>query len=96
VLLWWSGGKIAEENLQQHKKGFNSLVILGAWIFWKQRNACVFDEVAPNVQRVLFQDDLELSRSAHAKVGSCKGLLVLTLLFMLYFFGGQVLYALVV
>jgi len=35
---------------KQHKKGFNSLVILGAWILWKHRNAGVFDESAPNIQ----------------------------------------------
>ena len=38
---WW---KKAEKKLQKHlRKGFNSFCILGAWIIWKHRNACVFD-----------------------------------------------------
>ena len=42
---WW---KKAERRIQkQHRKGFNSLCILGAWILWKHRNSCVFDGAAP-------------------------------------------------
>jgi hypothetical protein len=26
----------------------NSLIILGAWIIWKHRNACVFEGVSPS------------------------------------------------
>ena len=38
---WW---KHAERRLpKQHRKGFNSLCILGAWILWKHRNTCVFE-----------------------------------------------------
>ncbi|XP_039853738.1 uncharacterized protein LOC120712091 isoform X2 [Panicum virgatum] len=43
--------KKAERKLRkQHRKGFNSLCILGAWILWKHRNACVFEGVSPNLQ----------------------------------------------
>jgi hypothetical protein len=35
------------------RKGFNSLVILGAWSVWKHRNACVFQRVSPDVGVVL-------------------------------------------
>jgi hypothetical protein len=35
--------------------GFNSLVILGAWILWKHRNRCVFDGIAPSLAAVLAQ-----------------------------------------
>jgi hypothetical protein len=31
------------------KKGFNYLVILGAWFIWKHRNRCVFDGMHPSV-----------------------------------------------
>ena len=45
---WW---KNAERRLpKQHRKGFNSLCILGAWILWKHRNACVFEGASPNLQ----------------------------------------------
>ncbi|WVZ64659.1 hypothetical protein U9M48_014153 [Paspalum notatum var. saurae] len=37
------------------RKGFNSLVILVAWLLWKHRNACVFDGTPPQVQTVLSQ-----------------------------------------
>jgi hypothetical protein len=36
-----------------HRKGFNSLVILGAWAIWRHRNDCVFKRVAPNLSSVL-------------------------------------------
>ena len=48
---WW---KKAERKIQkQHRKGFNSLCILGAWILWKHRNSCAFDGAAPNMQVAL-------------------------------------------
>jgi len=55
---WWK--KSWRKIPKQHRKGFNSLVILGAWTLWKQRNACVFDGATPNIQRALqaFQDDV--------------------------------------
>ena len=54
---------------KQHKKEFNSLIILGAWILWKHRNACVFDRSAPNLQRALqeFKDEWQLWLAAGAK-----------------------------
>jgi hypothetical protein len=38
---WWK--RSWRRIPKQHKKGFNPLVILGAWILWKHQNACVFD-----------------------------------------------------
>ena len=38
---WWR--KITKRVGKQHRKGVNSLTILGAWTMWKHRNACVFD-----------------------------------------------------
>jgi hypothetical protein len=37
----------------QLKKGFNSLMVLGAWIIWKHRNRCLFDGLAPSVPTAL-------------------------------------------
>jgi len=56
--------------VQKHsKKGFNSLVILGAWILWKHRNSCVFDGSAPNIQIAIqaFKDEANLWIAAGAK-----------------------------
>jgi hypothetical protein len=48
---WW---RIASMRvLGQLKKGFNSLVVLGAWVIWKNRNSCVFNDVSPSVPAVL-------------------------------------------
>jgi hypothetical protein len=48
---WW---RIASMRvLGQLKKGFNSLVVLGAWVIWKNRNSCMFNDVSPSVPAVL-------------------------------------------
>ena len=44
-----NGGIIPEHQ----KKGFNSLVALGAWIIWTHRNACVFEGATPSMSRAL-------------------------------------------
>ena len=31
----------------------NALIILGAWIIWKHRNACVFEGASPSVNMIL-------------------------------------------
>jgi hypothetical protein len=38
---WWRTR--SSQLVGLHQKGFNSLVILGAWVIWKHRNRCVFD-----------------------------------------------------
>jgi len=60
-----------EESLEkkipkQLNEGFNSLVMLGAWILWKHRNACVFDGLAPCLQVALqaYKDGLHLWQAA--------------------------------
>jgi hypothetical protein len=37
----------------QLRKGFNSLMVLGAWVIWKHRNSCVLNGVSPSVPAVL-------------------------------------------
>jgi hypothetical protein len=41
------------------RKGLNSLIILGAWILWKHRNACVFEGARPSIQHILQNFSLE-------------------------------------
>jgi len=64
---WWL--KAWRKVPKQHKKGFNSLVMLGAWIIWKHRNACVFDGSAPCLQVALwaYKEELQLWIAAGAK-----------------------------
>jgi hypothetical protein len=38
---WWR--KMMRRVKKEHKKGVNTLIILGAWTIWKYRNACVFE-----------------------------------------------------
>jgi len=60
---WW------KKLQKQLRKGFNSLVILGAWIIWKHRNACIFNGAAPNLQGALqaFKDEFHLWQISGAK-----------------------------
>jgi hypothetical protein len=44
---WWHLSSQRVEGLA--KKGFNSLVTLGAWCFWMHRNRCVFDGIRSSV-----------------------------------------------
>ena len=57
---WWL--RAWRKVPKQHKKGFNSLVMLGAWIILKHRYACVFDGSAPCFQVALraYKEELQL------------------------------------
>jgi hypothetical protein len=44
---WWR--RVLRRVRKECKKGVNTLIILGAWMIWKHRNACVFDGVAPSL-----------------------------------------------
>jgi hypothetical protein len=48
---WWQAAELKVPK--QARSGFNSLVSLVVWCFWKQRNACVFDGVSPEVPRTI-------------------------------------------
>jgi hypothetical protein len=64
---WW---RIAMKKVKkEHKKGVNSLIILGAWTIWKHRNACVFDGVSPSINLIIseLKDEYSLWCLAGAK-----------------------------
>jgi len=48
---WWR--KVMKKVKKEYKKGVNSLIILGAWMIWKHRNACVFEGMAPSVASIM-------------------------------------------
>jgi hypothetical protein len=48
---WWTSSAARLNGGIQ--KGFNSLVILGAWCIWRHCNECVFEGVPPSVARAL-------------------------------------------
>jgi hypothetical protein len=60
---------------KQHRKGFNSLVILGAWILWKHIKF-LHDGSGPSVQTALqaFKDESHLWISGGAKGLAAQGL----------------------
>jgi hypothetical protein len=47
---WW--GKVSLRVIKTRKKGLNSLIILGAWCLWLQRNRAVFHGESPSLPRV--------------------------------------------
>ncbi|RCV21818.1 hypothetical protein SETIT_4G168300v2 [Setaria italica] len=51
TLGWWRKSIAAVPK--DVRNGLNSLIILVAWEVWKHCNACVFDNVRPNIQEVL-------------------------------------------
>ena len=65
--LWWqqAGDRISAGAL----RGFNTLVVMGAWTIWRTRNDVVFDRIAPSVDRALLlgRDEAELWMLAGAK-----------------------------
>jgi len=65
--LWWqqAGDRISAGVL----RGFNTLVVLGAWTIWKARNDAVFESIAPSVDRALLlaREEAELWMLSGAK-----------------------------
>jgi len=64
---WWR--KVLKKVKKEYKKGVNSLIILGAWMIWKHRNACVFEGMAPSVDSIMrdLKDEHSLWYLAGAK-----------------------------
>ena len=57
---WWR--KASKRTPKDKRKGFNSLVVMCAWLIWKHRNACVFEGASPNMNDLLraFSDEHHL------------------------------------
>jgi len=47
---WWR--ETISKVSEQHRKGVNTLITLGAWSIWKHRNACVFEGISPSVSTI--------------------------------------------
>jgi hypothetical protein len=48
---WW---RISSQRVVgQVRSGFNSMVLLGAWVLWKHRNGCAFSGLQPSVEGAL-------------------------------------------
>lgn len=60
------------------RKGFNSIIIFGAWCLWLVRNKAVFEKVNPSIGIVkrLFLDELICWDKAGAKDLESLGLLL--------------------
>ena len=50
---WWR--KATKRIPKEKKKGMNTIIILGSWILWKHRNACVFEGTRPCITRLLIE-----------------------------------------
>jgi hypothetical protein len=64
---WWRN---ASTRIPKSKrKGFNSMIILGAWSLWKQRNRCVFYGARPCLSTLEdgFKDEMRQWFSAGAR-----------------------------
>jgi hypothetical protein len=48
---WWS--KASNRVANTLKEGLNTLLVLGAWILWRHRNDCVFNETSPSLSTAL-------------------------------------------
>jgi hypothetical protein len=70
---WWDDSSKAVSGFT--KKGFNSLVILGAWTLWNHRNRCVFDGDNPSLSTALH---LALEESQLWAMAGARGLSFLT------------------
>jgi hypothetical protein len=73
---WW--GKASKKVQRCKRKGFNSVIILGAWCLWLTRNKAVFDGVSPSISSIkrLFLDELISWNKAGAKHLGSLGLIV--------------------
>jgi hypothetical protein len=75
-VVWW--GKVSKKVHRCKRKGFHSVIILGAWCLWLTRNKAVFDGVSPSISSTkrLFLDELINWNKAGAKHLDSLGIIV--------------------
>ncbi|GJN06613.1 hypothetical protein PR202_ga24361 [Eleusine coracana subsp. coracana] len=44
---WWR--KTIKKAPKERRKGINIVIILAAWVLWKHRNSCIFDNTRPSI-----------------------------------------------
>ncbi|AQK53266.1 uncharacterized protein [Zea mays] len=56
---WWE--KVCKQVHKSKRRGFNGIIILGAWCLWLHRNKAVFDGVRPSIHGIksVFLDEFE-------------------------------------
>jgi len=69
---WWQQARNTFNKVVG--RGFNSLVMLGAWILWKERNDIVFNSVLPRLDRALLLAQEEADHWMLAGAKSLRGL----------------------
>ena len=69
---WWQQARNTFSKVVG--RGFNSLVMLEAWILWKERNDIVFNGVPPRLDRVLLRAQEEADHWMLAGAKSLRGL----------------------
>jgi hypothetical protein len=64
---WWR--KVLKKCIKSKRKGFNSLIILGAWCLWLLRNKAIFYRVNSSLSSIksLLLDELSCWDRAGAK-----------------------------
>jgi hypothetical protein len=60
LIEWWPNSRT--QVPRQQRKGFDSLVLLTAWLLWKERNAQVFQRSVETVPTICgrIADEIEL------------------------------------
>ena len=62
---WWDN--LSNRVAGQVRKGVNSIVILGAWNLWNQRNRCVFDGADPDLSNIISNTKEDLQQSVESE-----------------------------
>ncbi|GJN13088.1 hypothetical protein PR202_ga31422 [Eleusine coracana subsp. coracana] len=66
-MQWWRGCR--RRVPKEQRRGFNSMITLGAWLIWKHRNSCALEGTNPSMTRLIdgFMEECQLWCLAGAK-----------------------------